>query len=315
MHTSPTPLGPGREFDAIRDMLARWGALATGIGDDAALLDVLPGHRVVVSTDVAVEHVHFRGDWLTPREIGWRATAAALSDLAAMAARPIGLLTAVTLPREWRQHLGQLSEGIADAAAFARAPIVGGDISGGAHLALCVTVLGTVRTPLLRSGARPGDTVWVTGRLGGPGAALNALQSGREPGSTARLRFAHPVPRLTEAEWLARRGVTCGIDISDGLAGDLAHVAAASDVAIQVDLERVPIVDDTEPLAALGSGEEYELAVAGPSDLDAAEFERTFGLGLTRIGRVVSASDGGRIMVLSHGTIIDVPRGYDHLAR
>ena len=108
-----TPLGPGPEFDAIREMLRRWGPRARGIGDDAALIDVPAGEQLAVSTDSSVEGVHFRRGWLSPREIGYRATVAALSDLAAMAATPAGLLLALGVPPKWRSDLDALAPGVA----------------------------------------------------------------------------------------------------------------------------------------------------------------------------------------------------------
>lgn len=306
-------LGAGREFDAVRRLLDRWGALAEGIGDDAALLDVPAGHQLVVSMDVSVEHVHFRGDWLTPREVGYRATAAALSDLAAMGAVPIGLVSALTVPREWRAHLEEIGEGIADAAAVARAPIVGGDLSGGAHLALAVTVLGAVRRPLRRDGARPGDRVYVTGRLGGAAMALRSLLAGERPAPAIMERFARPLPRIVEGQWLARHGATSAIDVSDGLAADLGHVAAASGVRIVVDAERIPTMTG-QGVEAAASGEEYELALTARG-MDTAAFEAVFGLVLTEIG-VVHAGDGrGELVLLDGGARVDLPRGHDHFSR
>ncbi len=308
------PLATGREFDAVRALLARWGALAQGIGDDAALLDVPAGHQLVVSTDVSVEHVHFRGDWLTPRQIAYRATAAALSDLAAMGARGIGILSALTVPREWREHIEELGEGIADAAAIAQAPIVGGDLSGGAHLALAITVLGAVRRPLLRSGARVGDRVYVTGKLGGSAAALRALMSGRPPAPAEMERFAHPVPRLAEAQWLARNGATSAIDISDGLAADLGHIAVASGVQIIIRSEDVPVFGDLPAALAIGSGEEYELAVTAAT-LDTAAFEECFGLPLKEVGTVERSGPAAEVVLLEMGQRVDLPRGHDHFSR
>lgn len=311
-----TRLGAGREFDVVRSLLARWGALAQGIGDDGALLDVPAGHQLVVSTDVSVEHVHFRGDWLTPRQIAYRATAAALSDLAAMGARGIGILAALTVPREWREHVGELGEGIADAAAVAQAPIVGGDLSGGAHLALAITVLGAVRAPLRRAGARPGDRVYVTGRLGGAGLALRALMSGDRPAADELERFARPAPRLAEGQWLARHGATAAVDVSDGLAADLGHVAAASSVRIVVRAGKVPLFGTVSPLAALASGEEYELAVTARGEaLDAAAFQECFGVPLTEIGFVEAAHAEGEVVVVENGDRVDLPRGHDHFSR
>src|SRR5262245_42670453 len=119
---STTPLGGDgeAEFDAIKAMLARWGARAVGIGDDAAVLDAPRGDSLVVSVDTSVEGRHFKREWLSPREIGYRAVAAALSDLAAMAALPVGVLVALGVPRGWRDSLLELADGIGDAVEVAR---------------------------------------------------------------------------------------------------------------------------------------------------------------------------------------------------
>src|SRR5882672_2613293 len=113
--TAETPLGPGAEFDVIRALLVRWGDRAAGIGDDAAVLRLTRGDALVTSVDSSVEGRHFKREWLSPREIGYRAVAAALSDLAAMAARPIGVLIAFALPEAWRNELGAIADGIGDA--------------------------------------------------------------------------------------------------------------------------------------------------------------------------------------------------------
>ena len=122
-------LGPGREFDVIRDLVRRWGDSARGIGDDAAILDVPPGCHLLASTDATVENVHFRDGWLEPVEIGYRAAAAALSDLAAMAATPIAMLVAMCVPEAWRQHLAGIAEGIGEASRAFHAPITGGNLT------------------------------------------------------------------------------------------------------------------------------------------------------------------------------------------
>ncbi|MDQ6887679.1 MAG: thiamine-phosphate kinase [Gemmatimonadota bacterium] len=281
-------LGPGGEFDVIRDLLAWWGTVAKGIGDDGALLTVPSGQRLVASTDVAIEEVHFRRDWLSAREIGWRATTAALSDLAAMGAAPLGVLIALVLTAEWRDRpaLRALADGIADAVRAAGTQIVGGDLSAGRALAITVTVLGSVRIPLERRGARTGHAVYVTGRLGGPGLALEALSSHSVVPAAARQRFIHPVARIAEGRWLAEHGASSAIDISDGLLGDLSHIAHASGVRIGIELESLPLIEGAEPLGASRSGEEYELAVTAPTDIAVAEFETLFDCPLTRIGTV-----------------------------
>jgi thiamine-monophosphate kinase len=280
------PLAEGAEFDLVRTLLFEWGTRARGIGDDAAVLDVPAGERLVASTDASVEGVHFRRDWLSPEEIGGRAAAAALSDLAAMAATPLGMLLALGLPGAWREDVREIARGIGAMAERCGCPIVGGNLSRATELSLTVTVLGGARRPLRRSGARPGDTLYVTGRLGGPGAALRALQSGSAPSRADMLRFAAPVPRLREARWLAERGAHAAVDISDGLLADAAHVARASAVTLEIDLAGVPRVDRVSPEESATSGEEYELLVAMPAAVDVPAFVSRFGCDLTVIGRV-----------------------------
>jgi thiamine-monophosphate kinase len=302
-------LGPGREFDLVREMQRRWGTLARGLGDDAAILDVPAGERLVVSTDASVEDVHFRRGWLTPEEIGWRATAAALSDLAAMAATPLGFVVAVTLPDEWRDALPGLVDGIGEAARDASTAIIGGDLTRGRDLALTITVLGHVATPLRRSGARPGDALWVTGALGGPLVALRAFQSGESPPVEARARFARPRPRLAEARWLAAAGAHAAIDVSDGVLAEAGHLAAAGGVRAILELDRIPCMDGVPPEDAIRSGEEYEVLVAAPP-LDAAAFARAFGIALTRVGRVEAGAPVAEAW--RDGARVDLATGHDH---
>lgn len=303
-------LGPGREFDLIRDLVQRWGGRASGLGDDAASLAVPRGERLVVSTDASVENVHFRADWLTPREIGYRATAAALSDLAAMAAAPLGVLTALVLPERWLPSLAQLADGIADAAAFAGTTILGGDLARGGELALAVTVLGSTGAPLARAGARAGDGLYVTGALGGPAAAVSAWLRGDAPLPEMRARFAHPTPRLKEARWLAEHGARAAIDISDGLLADAAHMAAAGGVKLLLELDALPTLGGVSVVDAARSGEEYELLVAAPPGAPLAGFERAFGVPLTRVGRVEPGAAG--VVAVASGERVASPGGYSH---
>lgn len=305
-----TPLGDGGEFDSIRRMLERWGPHARRIGDDAAVIPSPVEQSVVVSTDTSVENVHFQRAWLTSREIGYRAAASALSDLAAMGAQPLGILVAMAIPEGWRSELDALSDGIGEASSMANAPIIGGDLSRGSELSLTFTVLGAVSSPLLRSAARPGDHVFVTGRLGAPGAALAAFQANREPRPSDRERFARPRPRIREAVWLAEHGAMCAIDISDGLSGDLRHLAAASRVTFRIDLGAVPLVDGVTSVEAARSGEEYELIVTSRVPIDVNAFRQKFSLELTRIGGV-EAGDAAVDFFLD-GEGVDVPTGYLH---
>jgi thiamine-monophosphate kinase len=309
------PMGPGKEFDAVRALLSQWGSAAQGVGDDGAVLDVPAGSKLVVSTDSTVEDVHFRRPWLSAEEIGWRAAQAALSDLAAMGAAPIGVLLGLSVPTNWRDELRALAEGIGNATRGAGAPIVGGDVTAGDRLSLAITVLGHARKPLSRAGAQAGDTLYVTGALGGPAAALSAWERGDAPSAKHRARFAHPTARIAEGQWLAANGATAAIDLSDGLAGDVAHLAAASGVACVLNLNAVPCVEGVTADAALASGEEYELLFAAPT-LDAAAFRAAFPtLALTAIGRVETSRGAGEVRAERDGHPAALPGSHDHFAR
>jgi len=310
-------LGSGGEFDRLRAIFAALGAAGRDLGDDCALLPV-GGRTIAISIDLSLEAVHFRTDWLSFREIGWRATAAALSDLAADGATPLGVLVSLGVPGNRQRRPGnaspavQIMSGVGSAARSVGAKVLGGDMARSPRYLVDVCVLGRVARPVRRSGARPGDGLWVTGRLGGAGLALAALRAGRRPAPTVRRRFARPVPRIAAGRWLARRGARAMIDISDGLAGDAGHLAAASGVGIAIELERVPCWPGVTPRAAAASGEEYELLVALPRSFGTAgarAFRRATGLPLTRIG----ACTAGRGLRITHeGRLITPPRGFDH---
>lgn len=308
-------MGPGKEFDAVRALLAQWGSAAQGVGDDAAVLDVPAGSRLVVSTDTTVEDVHFRRPWISAEEVGWRAAQAALSDLAAMAATPLGVLLALTVPANWRSELAALAEGIGRATRSVRAPIVGGDVTDGDRLALSITVLGHAVQPLGRAGAKPGDVLYVTGALGGPGAAVAAWERGGVPALDHRVRFARPEARITAGLWLAAQGAHAGIDLSDGLAGDIAHLAAASAVTCVLDLNAVPCVSGVSAEQALASGEEYELLVAAAA-LDLPAFAAAHpDLALTAVGRVEAARGAGAVRAERDGQAVTLPSAHDHFSR
>ena len=307
-------LGAGGEFDRIRGILERLGDRAAGVGDDCAIINV-GGERLAISTDLSIENVHFKLGWLTPEEIGWRATAAALSDLAAVGAHPVGVLVGVAVPGEWpEEHVADLMQGAGAAAASVSAHVLGGDLTRSDLTIVSVTVLGGLNVaPVLRSGAAEGDELWVTGMLGGPGAALAAWRQGREPESSARERFACPRPRISEARWLHKEGLKALIDISDGLAADASHIGAASGVRCTIEIERIPVHPSAASVEdALVSGEEYELLCVLPANgppLLARAFQETFGLPLTRIGTV---SAGSGVEILKAGKPVPLPESFRH---
>ena len=305
-------LGPGREFDAIRQMVARWGDRATGIGDDAAIADLPRGDALVASVDSAVEDVHFRRGWLTAREIGYRAAAAALSDLAAMGASPVGMLLAITIPDSWRPDLLEIAGGAGEVAGRWHAPILGGNMTRGRELSITTTVLGSVFGPLTRDAVRPGHRLYVTGRLGASGAALGALLGNAEPDPRHREKFARPEPRVAEARWLAGEGAIAAIDVSDGLVADLGHLAAASGVRIELDLDHIPVAEGVTPKDAAASGEEYELVVSAPEAIDLEAFVAAFRIPLTPIARAIAGDPG--VEVRRKGRRVANPGGHDHLS-
>lgn len=313
-------LGGGSEFDRIRRIAAVLGKQAGPIGDDTAAIPAADG-VLVVSTDASVEGVHFRRDWLTLPEVGWRATASALSDLAAAAAAPAGITVAVVVPPDLDETgLVAVMTGVGEAAQSTGCQVLGGDLSSGPSLALTVTVFGHARpAPMSRRGAQPGDGVYVTGALGGARAALLDWLDGETPSAAARMAFARPQPRVLAGQWLAAQGATAMMDVSDGLGGDAAHLAAASGIGFRITLERLPIHPSVHRVAgrrgeafaafAAVGGEDYELLVTLPPDFGAVrECEPAAGVPLTRIGEVVA---GAGVEATLHGVTVALA-GFQH---
>jgi thiamine-monophosphate kinase len=291
-----------------------------GPGDDCA---VVTGEGIALSSDLSVEGVHFKREWLSAMEIGSRAASAALSDLAAVAARPIGVLVALAGPEEDAGDFAvQVMQGVQSAAERAGGVVLGGDLTRSpGPVVLDVTVIGETSAPVLRSGAQPGDELWVTGELGGAGVTVARLLRGELPAPDALTAFTSPIPRIAEALWLRERAIpTAMLDLSDGLAGDAAHLAAASGVSVALERDAIPIhpavTADTstagDALAyAISGGEDYELcfaATAGSVQPLVDEFEGEFGTRLTRVGVVEEGegvfwaeAGGGREMVRRGG--------------
>jgi len=319
-------LGPGAEFDRLRTIFSRLKEqrAAFAFGDDCALVRI-GDTTLAASIDLSVEGVHFRTEWLSFQEIGWHATAAALSDLASEGAKPIGALVSLGLPAgSGKREAGnvdagaEIMAGVGGAVRNVGAKVLGGDLVRSERYLVDVCVLGTASRPVRRTGARRGDGLWITGTVGGAGLALAQLQAGggRRVGKDGALwrRFARPEPRIAAGRWLARRGAHAMIDVSDGLAADAGHVAAASRVAIRIELERVPCWPGVTPRDAAASGEEYELLVALPAQFgerDARAFARATDVPLTRIGR---CEKGGGVHLTEHGRPVAAPPGFDHFA-
>jgi thiamine-monophosphate kinase len=298
-----TAKGKG-EFDRLREIFARLGPRAGELGDDCALVP-LGGTTLALSIDCSLEGVHFRTDWLTFEEIGWRSAAAALSDLAADGAEPIGVLVSLGMPGSGEPGAA-IMDGVGAAAQSVGAKVLGGDLARAEQYVVDVCVLGTAERPVRRAGAHAGDGVWVTGRLGGAALALAGFRSAHRPGGALGRRYSRPEPRVAPGRWLAAHGATAMIDISDGLAADAGHLAAASRVGLEIALEHLPCWEGVAPVAAAASGEEFELLVTLPASFNATpDFE------LTRIGACLP---GGGVRLLEGNTPVALPAGYDHFA-
>ena len=260
------------EFGLIAALAARLPQAPdtlVGIGDDAAVLPA-PDGRVVASTDLLVEDRHFRREWSSAREIGGKAAAQNLADIAAMGAVPTALLVGLAapgdLPVAWAQ---EMAAGMAEECARAGATVAGGDLSGAPLVMLAVTALGDLAglAPVTRSGARPGDLVAVSGVLGHSAAGLALLRAGlTEP---AGLLAAHrwPHPDYAAGPDAARLGATSMIDVSDGLAQDLGHLAEQSGVRIDVTSAQLPVSNTLRGTAdALGKQDPLDWVLAGGED-------------------------------------------------
>ena len=315
------------EFSLIDMIRARTecarGDVVLGIGDDAALLDVPAGQRLVACTDTLVEGVHFlRGT--NPADLGWKSLAVNLSDLAAMGAEPAWALLALTLPAADADFAESFAGGFAGLARAHGVALVGGDTTQG-PLAITVTALGLVPhdMALTRAGAHAGDVVFVTGTLGDAAGALRYLQEHGEAPAALRTQLDRPEPRI--AAGLALRGLAGAcIDVSDGLLADLGHVCAASGVGAELDLEALPLSDalraafDDATCSEFGltGGDDYELCFTVPPDcvplVDAA-FAKP-GLQVTRVGRTVAGS-GVRVLDAHGGIVTPSHAGWEHFAQ
>jgi thiamine-monophosphate kinase len=248
--------------------LAEGSATLLGPGDDAAVV-AAPDGRVVASTDVLVEGRHFRRDWSSARDVGHRAAAANLADIAAMGAVPTALLIALCAPVNldvtWAE---QLADGLGAEAATVGASVVGGDMSASPTLTIAVTALGDLegRAPVVRSGARPGDVVAVNGRLGYAAAGYTVLSRGFRTPKLLVEAFRRPTVPYPAGPQAAGLGATAMIDVSDGLLSDLGHVATASGVAIDVRRETMAVPATMQDAATALGIDPYHWILAGGDD-------------------------------------------------
>jgi thiamine-monophosphate kinase len=297
-------------IERLRDLFEQGEHVLVGPGDDAAVLRIRNGH-VVVSTDVLVEGRHFRRDWASAADIGHRAAAANLSDINAMGGRAhsltIGLAAPRDLPATWALEFAQ---GFAEECALVGASVVGGDLTSGDTLVVAVTVLGScTQSPVLRSGAEPGDVLALCGRQGWAAGGLAVLGRGFRSPRVLVDAYRRPQPPYAAGPAAAEAGATSMIDVSDGLLAEARHLAEESGVAIDVRSDAFDIVEPLHAVAAatgadpvsfiLGGGDDHSLLATFPT-ADVPE-------GWTVIG---SVSDGTGVTV--DGGEYDGPTGWTH---
>lgn len=319
----------------IRQMLGSGvQGVRVGIGDDTAVLQPTPGAWLLVTTDLILEDVHFRRRSAGPADIGWKAMAVNLSDIAAMGGTPRFALVALACPEKTEvEEVDLFYEGLTSAAAPHGVAVVGGDTSASpAGWIVNVTLLGEIMgPPRLRSDARPGDVVAVVGTLGRSASGLAVLEAGERPDLPqevlADVTRAHlrPTARVQEGRWLgAAPGVHAMIDLSDGLATDLGHVATESGVGARVELGRLPVAASTRAVAealsldplelALGGGEDYELLFTAERtaiERLAAGLKSATGAALAVIGEI-RPGNGDVEFVDAAGRRVEIGPGFEH---
>ena len=298
-----------------------------GIGDDAAVLKLPIGFEVLVTTDFSLEGVHFRREWHPPDSVGHRCLTRGLSDIAAMGGEPTAAFLSLALPADLPQAwVNAFIKGVVRLGREHNVPLAGGDTAESlAGVLADIVVVGRVPAgkALLRSGAHPGDSIYVTGELGRSAATLQQLREGGPArlGSKARLRYAghdphfYPQPRIAVGRWLGEKGLaTAAIDVSDGLSTDLGHIGEESGVGALVYEAAIPRPSGLPTSSlhyALHGGEDYELlfTVRGSRFVPA----KIAGVRVTRVGEIIRGR--GLWLVDSHGQRKALPaRGWEHFS-
>jgi len=294
--------------------------LVTGLGDDCAVLRVQAGYELLVTTDFSLEGVHFRRNWHSPEVVGHRCLTRGLSDIAAMGGEPLAVFLSLALPAKLPQRwVDRFFDGLLALARATSVPLAGGDTAQSPDGVLAdIVVVGSIPRgqAILRSGARPGDFLYVTGELGAGSAALDRmLHTRRKVRESEYPRHFHPTPRLAVGEYLRKHKLAASmIDLSDGLSTDLSHICEESQVGAQLDADFVPRarIDKSQKLVdlrfALHGGDDYELLfTARPGKKIPA---RIAGVAVTKIGRITR--DRGMTLLESGRASRLNPQGWEH---
>ena len=332
---SAAPATERRLIEIIRRAARKAPGVRVGIGDDCAVLEPEAGRVLLATTDLLIEGVHFRRRWATPEDIGWKSLAVNVSDVASMGGRPRWALIALACPEGVGLDEGEaFYAGVQALAKEHDVVVVGGDTAASPQgWIVNITLLGDAAVkPIVRSTAKVGDAIAVTGTVGRSAAGLALLESAAAPAgvadairldvTTAHLR---PRPRIREGQWLAAAGgVTAMIDLSDGLATDLVHLCEESAVGARVELARLPVSPtvhavakalDRDALAwATGGGEDYELLLTcepGAFERLASGLAAATGTRLTAVGEMTDAANGIRYLDAG-GRAVSVRAGFEH---
>lgn len=330
----------GGELDLLREIRRRAGnaggsgRIRLGIGDDCALLGIRKNEELAVTTDLSIAGRHFHLDRHPPESVGHRTLARGLSDLAAMGARPVAAFLSLGLPRELTLAKGRrpawvdrFFDGMFRLAQTHRTPLAGGDLAESPVAVADIMLIGVVPAgkALRRSGARPGDLLYVTGQLGGAAAGLAKLAAmegigplrGTDPTRINRNLAAHlyPEPRIAQGLFVLRRGLsTAAIDLSDGLSTDLAHLCEESAVSAVIETERLPVAQGASREQAFHGGEDYELLLAARPSVRMPKSIAS--VPVTRIGEVLRRKTGQPQVVARTGSKVEPlePRGWQHFS-
>jgi len=292
------PLSEKKLIKQIRRMARGGGSVVTGIGDDCAVLRIPSGHDLLVTTDFTIEKVHFRRDWHRPELVGRRCLTRGLSDIAAMGGKPqatfLSLAVPSDLPQKW---VDRFLKGLLDLTEEFKLPLAGGDTAesaGGGGIQADIVVVGSVPKgkAVLRSGANPGERIYVTGELGGSAAALARLMESKPVGA-GYFRDFRPQARVAVGQSLRRRGVASAmIDLSDGLSTDLEHICQESHVGAEIEAEAIPRAQVGVGKKRVGlefalhGGDDYELLFTSAKAVPA----QVEGVRVTRIGRTTRSA-------------------------
>ena len=290
-----------------------------GIGDDCAVLRPSPKHDLLITTDLCLEDVHFRRAWHPAHCVGHRCLTRGLSDIAAMGGEAVACFVSIglpaALPQKWADNF--FSGLLALARQFGTA-LAGGDVSSSEKILADIVVTGQLPSgeAISRSGAHPGDRIYVTGELGGSAATLQQLYAGQKIRATRANRHFYPLPRIQAGQWLRKHGASAMVDLSDGLSVDLAHICEESRVSAVVNVDSLPIAKQADLHLALHGGDDYELLFTAPPKVTIPR--SIAGVRVTEIGTIQPAKNSRTPLAIQDqdGRIHPLkPAGWEHFRK